>query len=117
MKSKSPITTHVLDLATGKPGSGILVTLEKREESGVWTRLSISKTNADGRVEDLLPVDQKIVLGRYRLTFDVDTYQSARGIVSFFPETQLVFEVRDSNQHYHVPLLLSPYGYSTYRGS
>lgn len=108
------VTTHILDLTAGTPAAGVAVTLEHAEGS-VWSVQGHAVTDADGRVrEGFGPVT---VAGRYRLTFATGAYFAARGIASFHPEVVVVFEVRDVNQHHHVPLLLSPYGYSTYRGS
>jgi 5-hydroxyisourate hydrolase len=74
-------------------------------------------TDADGRARGLVPDDAPLIPGRYRLTFDTEAYQRSRGGASFFPRVQIEFDVQDSAAHYHVPLLLSPFGYSTYRGS
>jgi 5-hydroxyisourate hydrolase len=113
MKNRSPITTHVLDLSRGKPADGIEVILHARED-GNWKELARAKTNSDGRVEDLLPPTAEPPAGAYRLVFETEAYFKGRG---FYPSVTIEFHVRDSAQHYHVPLLLSPYGYSTYRGS
>lgn len=102
------ITTHVLDTAQGKPASGVPVRLELREPSG-WTLVGQGRTDADGRLRTLTP--SAVRAGTYRLTFDT------QGRSAFFPEVSIVFEVADAAAHYHVPLLLSPFGYSTYRGS
>jgi len=110
----SPITTHVLDTARGKPAAGVPVLLHLQSD-GRWRELGRGITNQDGRITDLLP-GSKLQTGRYRLTFETEKYLSASG-EPFFPEVEIVIEVRDPAQHYHVPLLLSPYGYSTYRGS
>jgi 5-hydroxyisourate hydrolase len=108
------ITTHILDLTAGGPAAGVAVTLEQANVTG-WTVLSRATTDADGRVRDAFaPVP---AAGRYRLTFATGAWFAARGIESFHPEVSVVFEVRDARQHHHVPLLLSPFGYSTYRGS
>ena len=113
----SPITTHVLDTSRGRPAAGVVVTLAVQTASGEWQPLANGKTNADGRVSDLLP--EKVVLAKaaYRLTFETGNYFQSLGMPCFYPHVSVVFEVHDPNQHYHVPLLLSPYGYSTYRGS
>jgi 5-hydroxyisourate hydrolase len=103
------ITTHVLDTAQGKPAAGIGVKLEVRELAG-WTLAGVGKTDADGRLKTLLQPGS-FRAGTWRLTFDT------RGMSAFFPEVSIVFEVTDGSGHYHVPLLLSPFGYSTYRGS
>ena len=101
------ITTHVLDTAQGKPASGIPIKLEVRELSG-WTLVGEGKTDADGRLKTL---GASKTPGTYRLIFDT------RSRSAFFPEVTVMFEIADASAHYHVPLLLSPFGYSTYRGS
>ncbi|HVR40435.1 MAG TPA: hydroxyisourate hydrolase [Thermoanaerobaculia bacterium] len=106
----SGITTHILDIARGRPAAGIAVTLEIRD--GVaWKTIGGGTTDADGRCRTLTP--SNIAPGTYRITFDVATYNTD----GFFPHVAIEFHVRDAAQHYHVPLLLSPFGYSTYRGS
>ena len=112
----SGITTHVLDIARGRPASGMPVTLEVRAGSG-WRGIGRTVTDEDGRAQQLQRADVSLTAGIYRLTFGVETYFQREGIESFYPEASVVFHVRDVDQHYHVPLLLSPYGYSTYRGS
>ncbi len=112
----SGITTHVLDVARGRPASGVPVLLEIRQESG-WQELGRARTDADGRARQLLAADSALITGTYRITFAIETYFRTQGIEGFYPEASIVFHVRDADQHYHVPLLLSPYGYSTYRGS
>ncbi len=107
------ITTHVLDLTSGTPAAGVAVTLE-RAAGIAWESLGHAVTDADGRVREGLAAGGGP--GRYRLTFATGDYFAARGVASFHPEVVVVFEVRDV-RHHHVPLLLSPYGYSTYRGS
>jgi 5-hydroxyisourate hydrolase len=106
------ITTHVLDTAQGKPASGVPVTLELLEPQG-WTRLGAGSTDADGRLRTLQP-GGPLRVGTYRLRFDTGAYL---GQGAFFPEVSIVFAVREAEGHYHVPLLLSPFSYSTYRGS
>ena len=111
MAGRSPITTHVLDTALGKPAKGVGVVLEVKDRDH-WAELSKGTTDADGRVANLLPPDHELTIGTYRLTFAVGAYQTG-----FWPEVSLAFTVADPEEHYHVPLLLSPFGYSTYRGS
>ncbi|HET7226393.1 MAG TPA: hydroxyisourate hydrolase [Candidatus Eisenbacteria bacterium] len=113
----SAITTHVLDLGTGRPAHGMPVTLEIHRPDRGWVKLTEKTTDADGRARELLAAGAALDAGHYRLTFDTTEYFRSDGGVPFFPEVQITFEVRDPNQHYHVPLLLSPFGYSTYRGS
>lgn len=109
----SPITTHVLDTARGRPASGVPVELEFRDSSG-WRPLAKGKTNADGRVADL--VKGKLAKGFYRMHFNTAAYFRSIGIKGFYPTVLVTFQVREA-RHHHVPLLLSPHGYSTYRGS
>lgn len=105
----SGITTHVLDLARGRPGAGISVRLE-RADGGGWRELAVARTDDDGRVRDW-PGSPGLAPGAHRLTF------ATAEMTPFYPEVTVVFEVTDADRPYHVPLLLSPYGYSTYRGS
>ncbi len=110
----SPITTHVLDTAAGRPAAGVPVTLE--HQGATWALLASGTTDDDGRIRDLLPPGS-LTPGVYRITFAIDDYYHQQGIAGFYPEASIVFRVRDPDQHYHVPLLLSPFAYSTYRGS
>jgi len=112
----SAITTHILDISRGRPAGGVAVTLELQSDQG-WQVLGQGKTDADGRLKDLLPDDFTFAAGVYRLTFATGAYFAARNIESFYPQVSISFIVRDAAEHYHVPLLLSPFGYSTYRGS
>ena len=109
------ISTHVLDISKGKPAQGVPVVIEKKEGE-FFTRLKSAHTDADGRVKDLV-AEGKLTEGTYRITFDTNAYFAAQNIEGFYPEASILFVVRDAASHYHVPLLLSPFGYSTYRGS
>jgi 5-hydroxyisourate hydrolase len=111
----SAITTHVLDVSRGQPARGIAVVLE-RVGAPQSTMLARATTDAGGRVKAFTPTPQ-LQPGTYRLTFEVGPYFAAASIETFYPRVVVEFEVRDAAQHHHVPLLLSPYGYSTYRGS
>jgi 5-hydroxyisourate hydrolase len=113
----NPITIHVLDTTKGRPASGVPVVLEFRSAGNDWKVLGRGKTDADGRLTNLLPAGSHLEEGTYRLTFEVSAYFRAQNVESFYPEVSMVFAVRDATQHYHIPLLLSPYGYTTYRGS
>jgi 5-hydroxyisourate hydrolase len=113
----SGITTHVLDLALGRPAAGLAVRLERHTPDRGWMVLADKRTDADGRVRDLLAAESRLEIGRYRITFTTGEYFRGRGTPCFHPEVAIVFEVADPAQHYHVPLLLSPFGYTTYRGS
>jgi len=109
------ITTHVLDMARGIPAVGVPVTLHVHSAEG-WQEAGREVTNQDGRVSNLLG-ERNLKAGRYRLTFETAAYLARSNVSSFFPEIAILFEVQDANQNYHVPLLLSPFGYSTYRGA
>ena len=109
----SGITTHVLDTARGRPAAGIAVTLAARDGEG-WREMADGETDADGRVKEF-PGAGAIAPGTYRLRFAVAEYQKGAGTESFWPWVDIVFDV--TGGHYHVPLLLAPYGYSTYRGT
>jgi 5-hydroxyisourate hydrolase len=113
----SAITTHVLDTSQGHPARGVPVHLEMQEASGGWQALGKGTTDRDGRVRDLLPDDFPLQPGVYRLTFDTARYFESQSLTSFYPHVVVVFQVQEAGQHYHVPLLLNPFGYSTYRGS
>jgi len=112
----SQLTTHVLDTAQGKPANDIEIILSKRNLDGNWKDLSSGKTNSDGRIADLLEKDYKMEPGVYRLEFKTGDYFKREGLKAFYPWANIIFEVTDDS-HYHVPLLLNPFGYSTYRGS
>ncbi len=112
----SPITTHVLDLTSGRPASGIKVHISAQD--GIrWDDLAVGVTDLDGRVRDLLPEGTPIGIGTYRLQFDTYDYFLAQGVKAFYPAVVVHFAVDDPAAHYHVPLLLGPFGYTTYRGS
>jgi 5-hydroxyisourate hydrolase len=111
------ISTHVLDTALGSPANGVPVRLERMESSGEWLLLGSSKTDQDGRCAQLLPEDGRLFAGRYRLTLDTASYYAATGVVGLYPVVEITFEVRTGETHFHIPLLLSPNGYTTYRGS
>lgn len=106
------ITTHVLDTATGRPAARVPVILERRDVDGQWQRVGDGETDEDGRLRTLLPPGPA-PHGTYQIRFDTAAYLGAG---AFFPEVAIVFVVSD-DRHHHVPLLLSPFGYSTYRGS
>lgn len=110
----SAITTHVLDTSRGRPAAGLPVVLERAVDSG-WQTIGGGTTDADGRANDLLSSAPHE--GSYRLIFDTGAYFSALGDAGFYPEVSVTFTVSPGEEHYHVPLLLSPFGYSTYRGS
>lgn len=109
------ITTHVLDTAAGRPGRAIAIELE-RADAGAWHPVASGTTDDDGRLRTLTPPGP-LATGIYRLRFHTGPYLAATSQPGFFPVVEIQFTVADADQHYHVPLLLSPYGYSTYRGS
>ena len=111
------ITTHILDTSRGRPASGVAVTLEMHTATQSWILIGKGETDRDGRLKGLLAQGRDLAEGIYCLTFDTKSYFASQQIESFYPEVKIVFSVVDATQHYHVPLLLSPYGYSTYRGS
>lgn len=114
-QAKSPITTHVLDVAIGRPARGVAITLA-RLAGRDFEELARGETDADGRHAHLL-APGSLVPGTYRIRFDVAPYFAASQRASFYPYVEIVFTIAETDEHYHVPLLLSPFGYSTYRGS
>lgn len=110
----SSISTHVLDLVRGKPAVGVPVVLERFD--GGWVDVASGVTDSDGRIKDLVHRGAGSA-GTWRITFDTRAWFAAAGVEGFYPHVPIVFEVGDGDEHYHVPLLLGPYGYSTYRGS
>jgi 5-hydroxyisourate hydrolase len=114
MTERSHVTTHVLDSVIGRPAAGVPVILE-HDEVGNWVMIGSATTDEDGRVNSLGPVALKP--GRYRVSFDTATYFAEQEVKAFYPEVQITFDLGDAAAHYHVPLLLSPFAYSTYRGS
>jgi 5-hydroxyisourate hydrolase len=112
------ITSHVLDVSRGTPAAGIAVQLEYRGgEAEDWRLVGKSQTNADGRVTDLSPESAPAAAGQYRLTFETHAYFAAQAIATLYPAVVVVIDAAAGESHYHVPLLLSPFGYTTYRGS
>ncbi|MGA9525272.1 MAG: hydroxyisourate hydrolase [Myxococcaceae bacterium] len=108
------ISTHILDTTRGRPAQGVAVTLELKEGSG-WRELARGVTDADGRVKPLLDVIPEA--GIYRVSFDVAAYFARLEVESFYPAISIEFRVKAPAEHHHVPLLLNPFGFSTYRGS
>lgn len=113
---KSAITTHILDVMRGRPAAGVKVTLEVHTSGHEYALVHTSQTNDDGRVPFLV-AHENLREGLYRISFETGAYFTSLGIEGFYPSVSINFHVRDAKQHYHVPLLLSPFGYSTYRGS
>ncbi|MGV7211119.1 hydroxyisourate hydrolase [Oxalobacteraceae bacterium A2-2] len=112
----NPISVHILDLQTGKPTAGVTVTLEQQQGDS-WRMLASAVTNADGRIPELYPAGQALAQGDYRIVFQTGAHYARLKQDTFFPEIPVQFHVERTDQHYHIPLLLSPYGFSTYRGS
>lgn len=112
----SQITVHILDTATGKPATQVAVALYS-QNGEQWDLIAEANTNSDGRVADLLKPDRVLPAANYRMHFATADYFSANNTIGFYPWVDIVFSVSAAGDHYHIPLLLSPYGYSTYRGS
>lgn len=110
------ISTHILDTAAGRPAANVPVTLARRVSSA-WVSINSGITDADGRCKGLLPLDQMLEVGIYRVEFSTSIYYEAQQQQGLYPYVDIIFEVRDSDQHYHIPLLLTANGYTTYRGS
>jgi 5-hydroxyisourate hydrolase len=111
------ITTHVLDVSIGRPAADVMVKLDRQADDGQWEPVGSQRTDGDGRARNLTPGGGTLTTGTYRLTFDVGPYFEGKRVDSFYGEVTIAFNVKDASQHYHVPLLLGPFGYSTYRGS
>jgi 5-hydroxyisourate hydrolase len=112
----SGITTHVLDTSAGRPAAGVAVSLEVLAANG-WEPVGAGLTDEDGRLSDLVPEGAEPMPATYRIRFDSGAYFDARGVRTFYPAVVVEFQVSDPGEHHHVPLLLSPFGYATYRGS
>lgn len=113
----SPITSHVLDTALGKPAPGIVVVVEISQGSHRWAELARGVTDRDGRINEFTPALKPFLAGLYRLRFLTAAYFTSVATHGFYPEINVIVQIDDHAQHYHIPLLLSPYGYTTYRGS
>lgn len=111
----SAITTHVLDTSRGRPAANLKIELHKKSGQD-WKPVGAGITDETGRCNALLK-DAPLTAGTYRLTFHAGIYFKSQQIESFYSDIPIIFEVRDARTHHHVPLLLSPFGYSTYRGS
>lgn len=112
----SQITTHVLDTSLGMPAQGITIKLQKPTGDDLWENITTGVTNEDGRIPGFLDENTILEPGIYRMYFETKPYFDKQGIKGFYPYVPIVFEIQDTD-HYHVPLLLNPYGISTYRGS
>lgn len=135
----STLSTHALDTASGKPAAGLPLLLEQQSDAGAWMQyqqnrikgilseaatapvwqvLAQGLTNTDGRCPDLFSEGQnQLQPGIYRMSFDTAHYFTQHGLTGFYPRVEVIFEIHDADEHYHVPLLISPFGFSTYRGS
>lgn len=112
----NPLSVHVLNLQDGLPSTGVKVLLEKQSGKD-WTPLSTGTTNEQGRIPALYPEGQTLEKGNYRVTFKTGEWFTEHKTASFFPEVPVIFAVDGTVPHYHIPLLVSPYGFSTYRGN
>ncbi|MTV27404.1 hydroxyisourate hydrolase [Nitriliruptoraceae bacterium ZYF776] len=110
------LSTHVLDTSIGRPVRGMPVFVDRRDGERDWQHLRAAETDPDGRIPKLLPAGS-LSAGVYRLTFATGDWAESVGTTSFYPEVTIVVEITSPEEHHHVPLLLSPYGYTTYRGS
>jgi len=110
------ISTHILDMALGRPAAGVPITLARMTASA-WHLINDDVTDADGRCKHLLPPDHALVMGMYRVHFATAVYYAQQELTGLYPYVEIVFEVTDKTQHYHIPLLLTANGYTTYRGS
>jgi 5-hydroxyisourate hydrolase len=111
------ITTHVLDTSIGRPAAGVGVRLEHCGADGLWCAVGDGTTDGDGRLRTLVPAGSAVGAGTYRLTFETAAYFEQRSVESFYPRVVVEFTIGTSDPQHHVPLLISPFGYSTYRGS
>lgn len=117
------LSTHILDTSRGKPASEVPVTLYRQGSGQTWTKIGAGITDGDGRFREFFAVapteaaQTGLQAGVYKLHFEVGSYFRSRNVDSLYPFIEIVFAVADPKQHYHIPLLLNPYGYSTYRGS
>lgn len=114
--AQNPLSVHVLNLENGLPSSNVSVTLEE-QKNGQWVKIYEAKTNEQGRITELFPENKAFQSAIYKVTFKTGDWFKANNQKTFFPEVPVIFQVDGSVKHYHIPLLLSPYGYSTYRGN
>ena len=116
LAAANPLSVHILDLQSGQPTAGVTVTLEQKQGEG-WQQLGSAVTNAQGRIAAMYPVDAPMQAGDYRIVFKTGEHYARLKQETFFPEIPVQFHVEKTEQHYHIPLLLSPFGFSTYRGN
>ena len=115
-EAKYQLSSHILDITTGKPAPGVTIALSKQASNGSWALVEEKITDSNGRIKDFLKEEGKSNAGIYKLTYHVSPYFKKLGHKTFYPFIEVVFELTD-NEHYHVPITLSPFGYSTYRGN
>ena len=111
------ISTHILDMVYGEPARDVPVRLEKQVAAGDWQLLASARTDHDGRCAQLLPQGEELSAGVYRLMFNTGSYFALKELDALYPVVEVTFQIRDGESHFHIPLLLSPNGYTTYRGS
>lgn len=111
----SQLTTHILDTTKGKPAEGVTITLFQQQNND-WKKIASGITNSDGRIADLLLKDTTLDFGTYKMKFETKEYFDKQSAKTFYPFVEIVFDIT-TKEHYHIPLLLNPFGYSTYRGS
>ncbi|HEX8331636.1 MAG TPA: hydroxyisourate hydrolase [Segetibacter sp.] len=111
----SQLTTHILDTTKGKPAEGVTIILYQGGNDE-WNEIARGNTNSDGRIKDLLDSNNTLQLGIYKMRFETKDYFDKTSTQTFYPYVEIVFDIQN-NEHYHIPLLLNPFGYSTYRGS
>lgn len=111
------ISTHVLDLVRGRPAADVAVRLEKRGSAEDWRLLNSGRTDHEGRCPQLLPEEADLSAGVYRLIFDTGSYFKLQKMIALYPVVEITFQVQEGESHFHIPVLLSPNGYTTYRGS
>lgn len=115
-ETKYQLSSHILDISAGKPATGVKITLWKKNKNDNWIKIDEKNTDENGRIKDFLKQDGTNNVGIYKLTFHTNPYFNSLGQKSFYPFIEVVFELAN-NEHYHVPITLSPFGYSTYRGN
>lgn len=116
-EAKYQLSSHILDVTQGQPATNVKISLSKQDESGIWETIDEKYTDENGRIKDFLKEDKAVDnKGIYKLTYFVEPYFEKLNQSSFYPFIEVVFQIKDNN-HYHVPITLSPFGYSTYRGN
>ena len=111
------ISTHILDTSLGIPAKDVDIRLEYQDQNKNWVFMGEGRTDLDGRIKRLLSEENILKIGYYQITFYIEKYFKKLDQPSFYPQATIMFSVLDTSQHYHIPLLLNPFGYTTYRGS